>query len=71
LVEGKLRVRRKGFEDKTLEPSYLDGFYFTYSDDTTNITYLLNFQRAKEGKINQFTVSSGRLAGIVFTRTKQ
>jgi hypothetical protein len=70
-VDGKLRVRRKRFEDKALEPSYLDGFYFTYSDDTTNVTYLLNFQRAKDGTINQFTVSSGRLAGIVFTRTKQ
>jgi hypothetical protein len=70
-VDGKLRVRRKRFEDKALEPSYLDGFYFTYSDDTTNVTYLLNFQRAKDGTINQFTVSSGRLAGIVFSRTKQ
>jgi hypothetical protein len=71
LVEGKLRVRRKRFEDKTLEPSSLNGFYFTHSDDTTDITYLLNFQRAKDGKINQFTVSAGRLAGIVFTRAKQ
>jgi CubicO group peptidase (beta-lactamase class C family) len=68
---GKLRIHRKGFEDKALEPSYLDGFYFTHSDETTDITYLLKFERAKNGKINQFTVSSGRLAGIVFTRTKQ
>jgi hypothetical protein len=71
LIDGKLRVRRNGFEDKALEPSYLDGFYFTHSDETTDVTYLLNFQRAKDGKINQFTVSSGRLAGIVFIRTKQ
>ncbi len=70
-VDGKLMVRRKGFEGKALEPSYLDGFFFTHSDETTRVTYLLNFHHPKDGKINQFTVSSGRNAGIVFTRAKQ
>ena len=68
---GKLRVRLKKFEDQMIEPSYLDGFYFTHSDETTSSTYLLNFQRAKDKRINQFTVSSGRLSGVVFTRTKK
>ena len=71
LVDGKLMVSRKRFEDKALEPSYLDGFYFTHSDETTRVTYLLNFQQPKGGKVNQFTVSSGRNAGIVFTKAKK
>ena len=66
--DGKLLVRRKKFEDSILEPVYADGFSFNYADDTGNFRYLVNFKRAEDGTINKFTVTSGRLVGIVFNR---
>lgn len=69
--EDKLKVQRKKFDDQALVPSYLDGFYFTHSDETTSSTYVLNFQRAKDGTINQFTVSAGRFSGVVFRKNKK
>jgi CubicO group peptidase (beta-lactamase class C family) len=71
LIDGKLRVRREKFADAVLEPSYRDGFYFSYSDDTGKTTYLLNFQRSKDEMSDHFTVDSGRLSRIVFKRVKQ
>ena len=70
LSDGKLTLQRPKFDSRILDRDLAGSFAFVHQDDTTRVTYRLDFQDGVSAQAAGFTVSSGRLAGIKFTRVR-
>jgi CubicO group peptidase (beta-lactamase class C family) len=61
-----LTLRRPGFPDRVLEPAWTDTFTLVDTDDIGTRTTRLGLRRASDGTITGFTLSRGRVTGLVF-----
>jgi hypothetical protein len=63
-----LTLRRPGFPDRALEPAWADTFTLIDTDEIGTRTTRLGLRRAPDGTITSFTLSRGRVTGLVFTK---